>query len=87
MNFLSDPVKSFSVLNLIRNDIKTDIGIWNIKQYLDLSGQVKFSEMKRTIISTDNLVVEGRGADGAYVLLPKGGNFTAIKQLFQDSLK
>jgi LCP family protein required for cell wall assembly len=86
LNFFSDPVKSFSILNLIRNDLKTDIGVWDIKTFLDLANQVKFAEMKKTVISTDNLVVEGR-ENNAYVLLPKGGNFEGIKQFFRDSLK
>lgn len=87
LNFFSDPVKSFNVINLIRNDIKTDIGLWDTKQYLDLANQVKFSEMKKSVISTDNFLVEGKGPDNAYILLPKGGSLSGIKQLFQDSLK
>ncbi len=86
LNFLGDPVKSFSILTLIRNDIKTDIGVWNISQMLDLAKEVKFESMKHTVISTDNLLIEGRDND-AYILLPKGGNLTTIKQFFQDILK
>ena len=87
LNFFSDPVKSFNVLNLVRSDIQTDIGLWDIKQYLDLAKQVKFSDMKKTVISTDNLVMEGKGPDNAYILLPKTGNLSGIKQHIQDSLK
>lgn len=85
LNFLSDPVKSFSILNLIRSDVKTTIGIWNIKQYIDMANNIKFEEMKRSVISTDNLLLEGR-ENGAYVLLPKSGNLSEIKRFFQESL-
>jgi len=86
LNFFSDPVKSFSVLTLIRNDIKTDIGIWNISEMLNLANQVKFDQIKRSVISTDNLLVESKN-NGAYILLPKNGTLAEIKKFFQDSLK
>lgn len=86
LNFFTDPVKSFSVLNLIRNDIQTDIGVWDIKQFLDLANEVRFDQMKRSVVSTDNLLKEGRD-HGAYILLPKTGTFAEMKRFFQDSLK
>ncbi len=85
LNFLSDPVKSFSILNLIRNDMKTDIGVWNISEFLKLANQVKFEQIKRTVISTDNLLIDTKN-EGSYILLPKAGNFSEVKKFFQDSL-
>lgn len=87
LNFFSDPIKVLGIINTIHNDVKTDIGIWNISDYLSLASKVKFDQMNKYIISTDNLVVQSKAADGAYILLPKGGNLQGIKQLFQDSLK
>lgn len=85
LNFLSDPVKSFSILNLIRNDIKTDIGIWDIKQSMDLANQVKVDQIKRSVISTENFLIDSK-ENGAYILTPKSGNFKDIKKFFQDIL-
>lgn len=87
MNLFSDPVKAFSILNLIRNDVRTDISIWDIKSIMDLARQVNFKTISKTVISTDNLVKEGRGADGTYILLPKADNLSEIKQLFANSLR
>ena len=86
LNFLSDPVKSFSILTLIRSEIKTDVGIWNISEVLNLVNQVRFDQIKRSVISTDNLLIESKD-NGAYVLLPKDGSLAGIKQLFQDNIK
>ncbi len=86
LNFLGDPLKSFSVLALIRNDVKTDVGVWNISEYISLANQVKFDQIKKSVISTDNLVVESKD-NGAYILVPKGGTLAGIKQLFQDIIK
>jgi len=85
LNFLSDPVKSFSILTLVRNDIKTDIGIWNISELLSMANQVKMDQIKKSVISTNNLLIESKD-NGAYILLPKEGTLADIKKLFQDSL-
>ncbi|KKU90180.1 MAG: Cell envelope-related transcriptional attenuator [Candidatus Yanofskybacteria bacterium GW2011_GWA1_48_10] len=85
LNFVGDPVKSFSVLNMVRNNIKTDIGVWNIGQYLDMAGRSSLDAMKRTVISTDNLLIESK-ENGLYVLLPKSGDLSEIKRLFSESL-
>ncbi len=86
LNFLSDPVKTFSIFNLIRNDIKTDIGIWDMKQFIDLAHEISGTGLKKYNITTDNLLMDSRIND-QYVLLPKSGDLAQIKQFFQDSLK
>jgi len=87
LNFWSDPLKTLSVLNNIRSNIKTDVNIWNTKELMDLAKDVDSSgKIKKYIITTDNLLYESR-ANEAYILLPKGDNFIQIKQLFQDNLK
>lgn len=86
LNFLNNPIKSFSILTLVRNDVKTDIGIWNINELLNLANQVKFDQIKRSVISTDNLLVESKD-NGAYILLPKEGTLAGIKQLFKNILQ
>ncbi len=88
MNLLANPVKAFAILNTIRSDIRTDIGIWDIKGLYDLSRQVDFKSIKTTVISIDNgYVVQGTGPNNAYILLPKGGTLQPIKQLFAHSLQ
>ena len=87
LNFWSDPIKTISILNSIRSNIKTDINIWNTKELLDLAKEVGSSgKVKKYVMTTDNLLYESR-ANESYILLPKGDNFSQIKQLFQDSLR
>jgi len=88
LNFWSDPLKTISVLNSLRSNIKTDINIWNAKELLNLAKEIDSSEkIKKYIMTTDNLLYESRAADEAYILLPQGDNFIRIKRLFQDVLK
>jgi len=87
LNFWSDPIKTLSILNSVRSNIKTDINIWNTAELLDLAKEVNSSDkIKKFVMTTDNFLYESR-VSGSYVLLPKGDNFTQIKQLFQDNLK
>ncbi|MDP3792503.1 MAG: LCP family protein, partial [bacterium] len=87
LNFWSDPLKTISILNSIRSNIKTDINVWNTKELLELAKDVNSSgKVTKYIITTDNLLYESR-ANESYILLPKGDNFMQIKQLFQDNLK
>jgi len=87
LNFWSDPLKTLSILNSIRSNIKTDINIWNTKELIDLAKEAGSSgKIKKYVMTTDNLLYESR-ANESYILLPKGDNFTQIKQLFQDNLK
>ncbi|MEK7121470.1 MAG: LCP family protein [Patescibacteria group bacterium] len=87
LNFWSDPLKTLSILNSIRSNIKTDVNIWNTKELLNLAKEVESSgKVNKYIMTTENLLYESR-ANESFILLPKGDNFTQIKQLFQDMLK
>ncbi|OGM98032.1 MAG: hypothetical protein A2915_01225 [Candidatus Yanofskybacteria bacterium RIFCSPLOWO2_01_FULL_41_34] len=86
LNFWSDPIKTLSILNSIRSNIKTDLNIWNATELLSLSKEISSAEkIKKYTITTDNLLYESR-TTGSYILLPQGDNFTQIKQLFQANL-
>lgn len=87
LNFWSDPIKTLTVLNSVRSNIKTDLNIWNATDLISLAREVGSSgKVKKYVMTTDNVLYESR-INESYVLLPKGDNFTQIKQLFQDNLK
>ena len=88
MDLWSDPLQTISILNTIRSNIKTDINIWNTKEILSLAKEINSSgKIKKFTLNTDNLLYDTKADNGAYILLPKGDNFTQIKQLFQNNLK
>ena len=49
LNFWSDPLKTLSILNSIRSNIKTDVNVWNTKEMLDLAKEVDSSEKVKKI--------------------------------------
>lgn len=91
LNLLADPIKSLSILNEIRKNIKTDLNVWDAAGILGLSEQFNEADkVKRYVLTTENLLYESHAQtdDGnLYVLLPKGDNLQQVKQFFKDILK
>jgi len=86
IDLTSDPIKAFSLINLIRKDINTDINLFNLSEIYDLVQDLKNAEPKRYVISTENLVYQTY-VDNIYVLLPKNESFLEMHNLFNDILK
>lgn len=92
LNLLSDPIKTLTILNTIRKNIKTDLNVWDAGGLFNLSEQFSRADdkVKRYVITTENLVYESHlqtNIGNIYVLLPTGGNLLQIKQMFQEILK
>lgn len=84
INFFADPSKVFSIFNTVRNNTKTDIGLWDMKNLISLADKIT-GQTAHHVISTENLLYQTT-IGGVYVLLPNGDNFNGIKQFFQNSL-
>ena len=88
LDLLSEPLKTLTILNTIRKNIDTDLGIWDANNLVELSKEFSGAagKIKRYVITTENLVYENR-INNLYVLLPNGDNLQGIKNLFQEELK
>ena len=91
LNLIEDPIKTLTILNTLRSNIETDLGIWDASGLVDLAKQFGGAEenVKRYVITTQNLVYETHlqtDVGNLYVLLPNGDNLQGIKQLFKDIL-
>ncbi len=87
LDFLSNPVRSLSLLNTLKRNIHTDINLLDVKGLIEIAQQVDAKNINRHVLSTADYLYEGRGEAGAYVLLPQGDNFNQLKTFFQDILK
>jgi len=85
MDFVSNPVRSLSLLNTLKSNIHTDINLFDLKGMIQLAQQIDASKVRRHVLSTDNYLYEGR-AGNLYVLLPQGDNFMRLKGFFKDVL-
>lgn len=82
LDILSDPIKTLSVINAVRSNIKTDINLLDTKTYVNLAQNVSAANMKRHVITTMDLLYETH-VNGMYVLLPLGDNFDRLKYYFK----
>ena len=64
-----------SVINTIFKLVKTDLNAGIIKTLIQTLGDAKAYNVKQIQITTSNLLNEGKSGDGAYILVPKAGNF------------
>ncbi len=92
LNLIKDPIKTLSLLNTIKNNISTDLSIWDASGLLNLAKEFGGAgdRLKKYIITTENLVYETHiqtDVGNIYILLPNGDNLQGIKQMFQDILK
>lgn len=84
LDFWSNPIKTLTALNTVRNSITTDLNIWSTGDLLNLAKEINDSaKITKYVISTENFVYESR-VDNSYVLLPNGNNFDQIKQFFKN---
>ncbi|MEX2052641.1 MAG: LCP family protein [Candidatus Paceibacterota bacterium] len=86
LGFLANPLNVTSLFSDLKNNIRTDFKIWDIKDLLDLASAFSQSSIKNYVITTQNLVYETHTEGGEYILLPNEGNYDGIKNLFKEIL-
>jgi LCP family protein required for cell wall assembly len=80
--------KTAGTINILLSIIRTNLNPEQIGSLLEVvgdTGQYKITEIHLT---TDNLLNEGKSADGAYILYPKAGmfNFTDIRNYISQNI-
>jgi LCP family protein required for cell wall assembly len=82
---LSDFGKANNILNILGNDVRTDMDISEMKKAFDLSGQVRDPQIKQKVFDTSpEGLLNASKADTpegkTYILLPAGGNYDKIHE-------
>lgn len=65
--------KFFPLLESLSNHVATDLAISEIQKILKTVGDLKSYEVKNTILSEDNYLINSISDDGQYILIPKEG--------------
>lgn len=85
-NVLSNPIKVLSTLDSVGKHLKTDMELWEIKRFMELSGDMNNDE--KTIHKVFDTSPEGllysTNINGAYALRPKGDTFDKIKEVCKN---
>jgi len=81
LGFLSNPVKIYSLINLVGNHVRTDIPSSQIKYFLKLVSNIKISQIIHKVFDTSSAGhLYATYKDKRYILLPVGGTFDAIRK-------
>jgi len=77
------------MINTLSNIVKTDLTAGTIKTLLNVFGDPEKYKIGQIQLTTDNVLVEGKSADGQYILTPKAGNFnfSGIKSYISSNLQ
>jgi len=81
---LTNPKLVANVISELNNNISTDLKIWEILKAWQLVKNIDKSNIITKVLSNQpsGLLVDTTGYDGAYLLMPRSGNFSEINYLF-----
>lgn len=83
---LLKPVMMAKIINKLENNISTNLEIWEMVRLWDLTKNISRDQVINEVIdhSPNSFLIDSRGEDGAYILVPKTGNFQKIRQFVQN---
>jgi len=75
-------------INTVSNIVRTDLTAGTIKTLIGVFASPDSYEISRIQLTTENVLVEGKSADGQYILRPKAGstNYTELKSYIAENL-
>jgi anionic cell wall polymer biosynthesis LytR-Cps2A-Psr (LCP) family protein len=79
---LSNPIKIFQILDSLGRNVRTDIGVGEIKDLVAMVDDLDSKDIVHKIFDTtpEGLLYSSQNENGAYILLPVGDNFSKIKE-------
>lgn len=83
---LLNPVTIGHLINELNTHLATDLEAWELIRLWDLFKNVNRNQIKNVVLSDapGNYLKPATGSDGAYILTPVSGNFTDIRNLFNN---
>jgi len=82
LGVLGNPVKIYQILESLGRNVKTDMPWDEMQNLIPLAAGFDSKKIVHKIFDTtpEGLLVAGRAANGAYILLPQGEDFSKIKE-------
>lgn len=83
---LLNPVMIGKLVNEFSQNISTNLNVWEMLRFWNLFKDVNKEQIINKVLSDapDGFLVSTKGDDGAYILVPRSGNFTDIVNMVQN---
>lgn len=84
-NYLSNPTKISSLLNAYSKNVQTNLQLWEIMRLGNLAKDADFSSpITYSLVNSAAPLLYEQNINGAYALLPYGGNYDKIKFVWEN---
>lgn len=82
---LLNPATLSKLIGEFNQDVSTNLNTWEMIKLFNLFKDTNRSQIINRVLSDapDGLLVSGKGQDGAYILTPRSGNFSEIRNMVQ----
>jgi len=83
---LLKPVMIAKIINQLEEHVDTNLEIWEMVRLWDLTKNINRDNIINKVIDNgpNGFLIDSRGEDGAYILVPRAGNFSQIKKFIQN---
>lgn len=83
---LANPKKITDILNIIGDHVSTDLQMWEMEKMVAIIKDIDTSNIVSKVLdnSADGPLVSSTSSEGAYILLPKTGNFKQIQNIAHE---
>jgi len=90
LELLSRPDKIWNIFNAVEKHIETDIPFSQIQNLIQMISNLEIANIETVVFDTSNYLYSSYSSGGAYILLPKKGDFSEIQAkcqgIFDESL-
>ena len=84
LGIVGDPLKISGIIDVLSKNVETDVSPWEIPKLIDLTKKAKIDNIIRRVFdNTEQGLLDDSTINGIYVLLPKEGNFSKIREACQ----
>jgi len=79
-----NPDKLWQIFNAAQKHIRTDLNASQIRYLIQNASKFEVDSVEQVVFDTENYLYASYSPQGAYILLPKSGDFSQIKEVFQN---
>lgn len=83
LGLLARPDKVWNIFNSLENHLKTDIPLSQLQDLIQIASTLEIKNTEQVVFDTSNYLYSTHTTNGAYILLPKTGDFSEIQEKCQ----